>query len=220
MTPRAGAVRLMVPAAALMLGACAQGLTGGASVEPATGPTTDARVAVASLGGAGLDPAPAPAEDLSDLERGLALLRAGAPGQAHRAFMRALRTGRRPAAALTGAGLAAEARGMLTPARRYFEMARDLAPHSDVVHNNLGVVLYRLGEYEAAERSFRTAFALSSGQNRAALGNLHRAEARADARLVPPDPAVSHRLQRTGKGSYRLVAIGDTQPSRAVPHPG
>jgi len=153
-------------------------------------------------------------EARSALEAGLALLRANQPGDAHDAFMRALRTGRYPAAAFTGAGLAAEAQGMLTRARDYFEAARRIAPDSHVVQNNLGVVLYRLGEYGGAHRAFRAAFALSSGRNRAARRNLDMAAAAVAAHADLPDPSVTHRLSRTGPGRYRLSPI--VTPERAI----
>jgi len=158
------------------------------------------------------------ARRLSPLEHGLALLRADQPEAAHAAFVRALRTGVRPAAALTGAGLAAEARGMLGAARRYFEMARDLAPRSDVVHNNLGVVLYRMRDYGSAHRAFRTAFALSSGRNEAAARSMKLAQAAASGEVPDSDDLLTHRLQRTGSGSYHLSPIAKA-PSTAAPSP-
>lgn len=154
----------------------------------------------------------------SPLEHGLALLRADQPEAAHAAFVRALRTGERPAAALTGAGLAAEARGMLGAARRYFEMARDLAPRSDVVHNNLGVVLYRMHDYGPAQRAFRTAFAVSSGRNEAAARNMKLAQDAAAGEVPDSDHLLTHRLQRTGSGSYQLSPIAEAPPA-AAPSP-
>ena len=152
----------------------------------------------------------------SALEQGLSLLRAGQPDRAHAAFMRALRLGRHPAAALTGAGLAAEARGLLTRARDYLEAASRRAPESMVVQNNLGVVLFRLGEYGAAHRAFRRAFALSSGRNRAARRNLDRAADAVAGTMPASDPRVTHRLSRAGADRYLLEAQ-TTPPDRFRP---
>jgi len=138
------------------------------------------------------------------LAEGLRLLEVGSLQGAERAFIRSLRTEDRPAAALTGAGLAAARRGLLRKAHRFFRQAHDLAPGSPVANNNLGVVLYRLGRYAEARRAFRTAFAVSSGKSDMALYNMELAEA-ALAREAPrPDPAVTHGLQRLGSSEYRL----------------
>jgi Flp pilus assembly protein TadD len=164
-------------------------------------------------------PAPPAAEDL--IAEGTLLLRAGDPQGAYRHFIRAINTGERRAQALTGAGLALEAQGMLTRAREYLERARDLAPGAAVTHNNLGVVLYRLGEYREARRAFRTAFAVSSGQNGVARANLELAEREIAARRMPEATPVTLRVQRLGSSEYRLLgpapAPGDDAPLPAAP---
>ena len=191
--------------------------------EPGAGPTEaeiaaareEARRARVAAMQRRVVPAPAQVSDLPEyrargataLSLGLALLRADQPDRAHAAFVRALRSGRHRAAALAGAGLAAERQGLMTRARDYFEAAAELAPESDTVQNNLGVVLYRLGQYGAAHRAFRTAFALSSGRNRAAERNMLRAAAAVEARTRHRDPDARHAVERRGDSEYVLVAL-------------
>lgn len=141
------------------------------------------------------------------LERGIALLHAGDPREAHRAFVRAIRTSPDKAAALNGAGLAAEAQGMVHLARRYFEAAAAAAPRSDVAHTNLGVALFRLGDPAGAAAAFAAAARLSEGKNAAAVRNLALAEQVLSAgRPRPPSALVTHRVDRLGPGHYRLSA--------------
>lgn len=169
-------------------------------------------------GCAGLEPAPfagveppPPVTDAS-IERGRALLATGEYDLAYRTFIQHLRTGDRPAAAFSGAALALEAQGLLYQSQDLFERARDLAPGSATVHNNLGVVYYKLGEYELARQSFRTAFAVSSGQNGMAAHNMAAAERAIEARRVAADPAITMALTRTGRGAYELSAIEGAGP--------
>ncbi|MEL6997699.1 MAG: tetratricopeptide repeat protein [Pseudomonadota bacterium] len=130
------------------------------------------------------------------------------------AFIRSIRVEGASAAALTGAGLAAEKQGLLNEAQRFFERARLLAPDSVLAHNNLGAVHYRLGEYHAARRAFRTAFALSSGANQVAAKNLTMSElaiARASegADVVVRNPI---QLMRLGSGHYTLQPDEPVEP--------
>ncbi len=122
------------------------------------------------------------------------------------AFVRSLRIEGQTAGALSGAGVAAEKQGLLGEAKQYFELAVNLVPDSVVAHNNLGAVLYRLGEYHAAKQAFLAAFALSSGTNGVANRNLGITELairREEQRLVPitENPRA---LQRLGSGEYKL----------------
>ncbi len=148
------------------------------------------------------------------IAEGTTLLRAGDHERAYRHFIRALGTGDRQAEALTGAGLALEAQGLLTAARDFFIRARIMAPGSATAHNNLGVVLYRLGDYSGARQAFRTAFAVSSGQSGVAAANLRLAEAAIDRRMPRPDAGATHRVQRVGSSEYRLLSV-DHQGSDA-----
>ncbi|MEL6218946.1 MAG: tetratricopeptide repeat protein [Pseudomonadota bacterium] len=141
-------------------------------------------------------------------DEGQTHLRLGEYDLAYSAFITALRTGDKPAQALTGAGLALEAQGLLSRARDHFRQAAALAPGSDMAHNNLGVVLYRLGEYEAARQSFRVAFAVSSGRSTIAQANLRAAEQALAAANAPSEPVQTGlTVQRLGSSEYRLVDI-------------
>ncbi|MEM1343322.1 MAG: tetratricopeptide repeat protein [Pseudomonadota bacterium] len=144
---------------------------------------------------------------ISSLERGIAFLRVGEPDLAHKAFIRALRVEEHKAAALTGAGIAVERQGLLSLAKRYFEAARTMAPQSDVAHNNLGAVLYALGEYGQAHQAFYAAYALSSGRNDMARRNMELSKRAMQAGFPEPDPLErSHTLERVGRNEYRLSA--------------
>lgn len=138
------------------------------------------------------------------LNMGRQLLASNQPDLAQDAFIRSLRTEGVTAAALTGAGLASERQGLMHDARRYFEHAVLLAPNSVVAQNNLGAVLYRIGDYHSARRAFQAAFALSSGTSRIAeqnLGMTDMALARAEGLEMPMDPNPVP-LQRLGTGEY------------------
>ncbi|MEM9145447.1 MAG: tetratricopeptide repeat protein [Pseudomonadota bacterium] len=139
------------------------------------------------------------------LAEGHVLLRSGEYDLAYNAFITALRTSNRPAEALTGAGLALEAQGQLTRALEHFRRAAEIAPGSDIAHNNHGVVLYRLGEYAQARQAFRMAFAVSSGRSSAAAANLRATEQALAARATPAPPLSRFSVQRLGSSEYRLV---------------
>ncbi len=148
-----------------------------------------------------------PAPSTSYLDLGRQYLRAGQIDQAKNAFIRSMRVEGLTAAALTGAGLAAERQGLLTEARRFFERAKSRAPSSVLAHNNLGAVLYRMGEYHAAKQAFQAAFALSSGTNRVATHNLALSELAIKQRLRENQPELPNPLplQREGSGEYRIL---------------
>ncbi len=150
------------------------------------------------------DALPAPKTTYLDLGRDL--LRQNRIDLARDAFIRSLRVEGVTAAALTGAGIAAERQGLLSEAQSFFEKARAEVPDSVLAHNNLGAVHFRLGEYHAAKRAFQAAFALSSGKNGIAAQNLGLAEL-AIAREAEINPAPARnpiRLQRLGSGAYKL----------------
>ncbi len=173
----------------------ASGLLAGACTQPASVAAPEA-------------PAQAePQQPVSFLSRGKRLLAAREPDLAMKAFLSSMNVDGISAEAMTGAGLAAQQQGLLTSARRYFEIARKLAPDSVIVHNNLGVVLYMLKEYYPARNAFRTAFALSSGKSEMAERNLNRAEATiARMEQVPKtDPAISLDVIRLETSELRLI---------------
>ena len=129
----------------------------------------------------------------SYLSLGKRMLVAREPDLAMKAFLTSMSVEGISAEAMTGAGIAAQQRGLLTSARRYFEQARRLAPDSMVAHNNLGVVLYMLKEYYPARNAFRRAFALSDGKSGMAERNLNRVEATIAQMEMDPTtvPAIS-----------------------------
>ena len=151
---------------------------------------------------------PLPDASGSWMELGRRLLAAGQPKQAEAAFIRSVRVDGMTAAALTGAGVAAQRQGLLTEAKRYFERAKEIDPDSVAVHNNLGAALYGLGELQLARQAFRIAFALSSGGSQEAARNLQMAEL-AIARDEAENPPLAENpieVRRTGSGVYRLTA--------------
>lgn len=143
-----------------------------------------------------------------DLGRGY--LHVGELRLAKMAFIRSIRVEGVSAAALTGAGIAAEKQGLLTEARRHFERALALSPSSEIAHNNLGAVQYRLQDFVGAQRSFQTAFAISSGTNKVAAHNLGLVELalRRNAELEIPLVENPLALQREGTSEYRLLEAG------------
>ncbi|HUF55768.1 MAG TPA: tetratricopeptide repeat protein [Thermohalobaculum sp.] len=150
---------------------------------------------------------------------GKRLLAAGEHDLAMEAFERSLVAEGPSAQAMTGAGLAAEAQGLLTMAARYFEKARDLAPDSVVAHNNLGVVLFRLGEPYQARQAFQAAFALSDGASPMALQNLRLSEeviAEREAALAVVDPATNFRVDRRGSSEFKLSALKPAEERQIV----
>lgn len=127
--------------------------------------------------------------------------------RAKKAFIRSLRVEGVEAPALTGAGITAERQGLLYEARRYFETAVDYAPNSQLAHNNLGAIRYKLGDYEGARLSFQRSFALSSGTNRVARHNLGLVELalkrQSEGEIPVTDNPVS--LQREGTSEYKIM---------------
>ena len=187
----------------------ASGLLAGACTQPegmSEGMATDA------IAGAAVREAPA-GQTSPYLALGKRMLAAREPSLATKAFFASMNAEGISAEAMTGVGIAAQQQGLLTSARRYFELARELAPDSVIAHNNLGVVLYKLKEYYPARNAFRRAFALSSGKSEMAEHNLNRVEATI-ARLeeVPKtDPAITHEVVRLGNGVFRLVAAASPE---------
>ena len=153
------------------------------------------------------------------LTAGKRLLATGENELAQKAFEHSLAAEGPTAEAMTGAGLAAEAQGLLTMAARYFEKARDLAPESVAAHNNLGVVLFRLDEPYQARQAFQAAFALSDGTSTMAMQNLRLSEeviAEREARLSVADSATNYRVDRRGSSEFTLTALKPTEERRIV----
>lgn len=151
-----------------------------------------------------------PAAGESYLALGNRLLSANEPALALKAFTRSISVEGLSAEALTGAGIAARQQGMLGAARRHFQHARDLAPDSAIAHNNLGVALFALKDYDGARAAFRSAVKLAGDEkNEAARRNLERAEA-ALAALEgegAEEPAATQRVVRLGTDVFRIQAV-------------
>lgn len=159
-----------------------------------------------------------PAQSESYLTLGNRLLAAREPALAMQAFTASMSVEGISAEALTGAGIAAQQQGMLGAARRYFEHGRDLAPESPIAHSNLGVVLFRLKEYDDARSAFRIALALSGGDSEAVRRNFERAESALAAlgEGHESDPALAQRVVRLGTDEFRLTALPETEQETAA----
>ncbi|MBY8976339.1 tetratricopeptide repeat protein [Rhodobacteraceae bacterium NNCM2] len=152
----------------------------------------------------------------ASIQQGRRALRFKDYDQARKYFIASINQGGVTPEALTGIGLAEEGFGHLGEAERFHRMALRLAPDSIVAHNNLGVALFRAGEYHQAKQAFQAAFAISSGRNTVAEHNLRLAElavAQADANAVAVIEA--HSLQRMGTSEYLLhkTAVRHTEPA-------
>ncbi|MCA0044043.1 tetratricopeptide repeat protein [Celeribacter litoreus] len=72
--------------------------------------------------------------------------------------------------------------------------------------NNLGVVLMEQGDYGEAERVFRTAFALDSGQSAEIRENLRLALAKLENPTYSEEYTSGFTLVRRGTGDYQILA--------------
>jgi tetratricopeptide (TPR) repeat protein len=163
-------------------------------------------------------PPPLPSPETTWLELGRRLLAADRPDEAEDAFVRSLRVEGVTAAALTGAGVAAERQGRLTEARRHFEAARLRAPGSVTAHINLGALLYRLGDLHDARRAFEAALELSGGTDEIAARNIaisdaaiRRTEAAAARDADGPLESSPYWIERVGPARYRLSGLLQVQ---------
>jgi Tfp pilus assembly protein PilF len=172
----------------------ALGMLSGACAAPSEGAMADSEPLVRLLPGE------------THLAAGRRLLAAHEPALAMDAFDTSITAEGASFDAFTGGGIAAYRQGLLTLARRYFEEASRLAPESVVGQANLGVVLFELKEYYPARNAFRTAVALSSGENELALNDLNRVEAViAEIEQGPaPNAALSREVVRLGSSEFRL----------------
>lgn len=182
---------------------------------------------IAPTAGAAADPepqAPTPQTVLlpgeSYLAAGRRLLVAREPALAMGAYLSEIASKGSSFDALTGAGIAAYQRGLLSLARRYFQGANRLDPESAVGLTNLGVVLLDLKEYYPARNALRTAVALTSGENALALNNLNRAEAAIDEieHQPPPDAALSREVVRLGSSEFSLRDAATKETNTDAPN--
>ncbi len=159
--------------------------------------------------------APTPVPDakpgVSYLVIGKRLLDAGQHETALKAFLRSARIEGVTAAAMNGAGVAAENLGRTTEAREYFRRAVELDPNSILARNNYGVALYKSGDYHMARSAFEAAFALSNGQNAVAARNLGLVEHKI-AEIEGDTPIMidtGYNVVRTGSSVYSLTPSGE-----------
>ena len=154
-----------------------------------------------------------PEPETTWLDLGRELLAADRPDAAGQAFIRSLHVEGMTAAALTGAGIAAERQGMLAKARRHFEAARLRAPRSATAHLNLGAVLYRMGELQAARRAFQAALRLSGGTSEFARRNVAISDAAIRRAAVAEVTATAEplRIERIGPARFRLIEGSNTR---------
>ena len=146
------------------------------------------------------------------MELGLRLLRQGQPSQALGAFNRALAK-EVTAEALTGVAGAYHALGQPKQAEKLLRAAITRDPNFALARNNLGIILYEAGDYAAAERELRRAFAITGGNDPAIATNLSFAEF-ALSQVPAPDvkDVEAYDVIQFGHGLYRLER-SDKDPS-------
>lgn len=162
---------------------------------------------------------PGPASDVPPLELGLRLLKSGEPTLALSAFNRALGKGDVTAEALTGVAVALHRLGRRKESVRFLKSALDIDPNFAIARNNLGVLLYELGDISGAVSEFEIAYALSDGLNRDISTNLGIAEtvtAQTDVETIVTEDNVTFDVIRFGHGVFRLTPrniVGEEDPT-------
>ncbi len=187
------ASRTCVLVAAIALSACAQQ---GVSLETADGTPPDlAR----------------PPADVTAAQYGALLLKDGQPEIALKAFRLSLIEEGTSVMALAGMGAANRELGRLKQAKKILSRAAEIYPESPVVRNNLGVVLYDLGDYPGARRQFEAAFALASGAEADIEHNIG-ITMNSEERQAIEDPTPVHSpftVIPLGNGQYYLLKKGE-----------
>ncbi|MEM7525899.1 MAG: tetratricopeptide repeat protein [Pseudomonadota bacterium] len=156
----------------------------------------------------------APPPDLTNdpFDVGVRLLAVRQHEMALGAFRRAMLRDGLTAEALTGAAVASMRLGRPNAARKLLESAVTVDPRSAVAHNNLGVALYDVGDYEGAFARFELAFALTEGADQSVAQNLEMAKFALDDSASPKpklDEADFDVIQY-GHGVYRLEPRRET----------
>lgn len=145
----------------------------------------------------------APLED--GLTIGGRLMNAGEYELALKEFRRAGREEGLTAEVFTALGSANLGLGRLGQAKDLLKHAIEADANYVPAWNNAGVVAYELGDFPSAERAFRRAFALDSGQSVEIRDNL----AKTLAKIENPsyeEPKKGPQLLRRAKGDYLLVS--------------
>ena len=96
--------------------------------------------------------------------------------------------------------------GRLGQAEKMLRRAIDEDEHFAAAWNNLGVVLMEQGEIGEAALTFRTAFALDSGQSAEIEENLQLALAKIENPAYTSENKSEFERVRRGSGTYRILS--------------
>jgi Flp pilus assembly protein TadD len=107
---------------------------------------------------------------------------------------------------LSGLGSADLMLGRLGQAERLLRRAVEKDENFAPAWNNLGVVLMEQDKIGEAERVFRTAFALDSGESAEIQENLRLALEKLDKPAYPEQDKYNFALVRQGTGQYLLLS--------------
>ena len=145
-------------------------------------------------------------EGIDAVEVGHRLIAAGEYDLALDAFSRAaLERGKLDAEILSGMGTASLGLGRLGEAERLMRRAIENEGVQPVDYNNLGVVLMETGQTNEAVQYFRTAFALSNGENIAIRDNLRLALAKTEnSAITDVRESSEYKLVRRGRSDFLI----------------
>lgn len=185
--------RLPLIAALVALSLAACGPTGGLRPLKDTGPFAPAGVDTRG-------------QSVDGLLVGHRLMEAGEYELALKAYYRAAAEQGMNVDTLSAIGSANLKLGRLGQAERILRRATDTDETFVPAWNNLGVVLMERNNYGEAERVFRIAFALDSGQSAEIRDNLRLALAKIENPAYTDENQRDFALVRRGTGSYLLLA--------------
>jgi tetratricopeptide (TPR) repeat protein len=134
------------------------------------------------------------------------LMAAGQYELALKAYLRAAGQQGMTADVLSGLGSADLMLGRLGQAERLLRRAVEKDENFAPAWNNLGVVLMEQDKIGEAERVFRTAFALDSGESAEIQENLRLALEKLDKPAYPEQDKYNFALVRQGTGQYLLLS--------------
>jgi len=146
------------------------------------------------------------AESVDGLIVGHRLMEAGQFELALKAYLRAAADHGMNVDTLSAIGSANLKLGRLGQAESVLRRAVEADETFPPAWNNLGVVLMEKGEYGEAERVFRTAFALDSGESAEIRDNLTAAIAKLENPGYDAGEESAFALVRRGGGTYQLLS--------------
>jgi len=155
------------------------------------------------VGAPGVNPSE---QSVDGLLVGHRLMAAGEFELALRAYLRAAGEQGATVDVLSALGSANLKLGRLGQSERLLRQAIEQDETFVPAWNNLGVVLMEQHKYGEAERVFRTAFALDSGQSAEIRTNLRLAAEKLDNPEAAPDTGAEFALVRRGFGEYLLLS--------------